>query len=59
MKRVAVLIHSIYVEYSLNILEGICNFYKDKNVQLFVSQVGIADQRLYVEKKRFHSGEIR
>lgn len=39
MKKIAVLIHSLTVEYAIDVLSGISDYFKDKDVQLIVSQV--------------------
>lgn len=39
MKTIAVLMHSLTVEYELNVLQGITDFFKDKDVKLIISQV--------------------
>ena len=35
MKTIAVILHSLLVEYSVQILEGITSYYKDKNIRLY------------------------
>lgn len=39
MKNIAVLINSLTVEYSLNVLSGIISFFKDKDVRLITGQI--------------------
>ncbi|MBQ8211603.1 MAG: substrate-binding domain-containing protein, partial [Treponema sp.] len=39
MKTIAVLVHSLTVEYAVQVLEGITTFYKNKNVRLVIFQV--------------------
>lgn len=41
MKNIAVLINSFTVEYSLEVLAGISDFFEDKNVRLIISQTNI------------------
>jgi len=39
MKTIAVLIHSLTVEYAVQVLEGITTYYKDKDVRLVIFQI--------------------
>ncbi|MCR4733617.1 MAG: substrate-binding domain-containing protein [Treponema sp.] len=39
MKNIAVLINSLTIEYSLSVLKGISDYYKDKDVRLIIGQV--------------------
>ncbi len=39
MKNIAVLINSLTIEYSLSVLKGISDFFKDKDVRLIIGQV--------------------
>ncbi|MCQ2576557.1 MAG: GGDEF domain-containing protein [Treponema sp.] len=38
MKKIAVLVHNVSIDYSSTVLEGISDFFSDKNVQLIVCQ---------------------
>lgn len=39
MKTIAVLIHSLTVEYAVQVLDGITTYYKDKDVRLVIFQI--------------------
>lgn len=39
MKNIAVLINSLTAEYSLTVLDGVINFFKDKDVRLITAQI--------------------
>lgn len=39
MKNIAVLVHNFTVEYSITILEGIVDFFRDKDVRLLIGQL--------------------
>lgn len=38
MKTIAVFVHSLTVEYSLNVLNGVTDYFKNKNVRLIICQ---------------------
>ncbi len=39
MKKIAIFVQSITIEYSIEILTGIADFYKDKDVKLIIGQI--------------------
>lgn len=39
MKNIAILLHSLTAEYSIDILTGINDYFKDKDVKLFIAQI--------------------
>lgn len=59
MKNIAVLINSLTVEYSLNILNGIFSFFKDKDVRIITGQISPSRQETrYFEYQCWTNAEI-
>lgn len=65
MKKIAVLVHSLTVEYALNVLSGVSNFFSDKDVMLFVAQTknphylyGLFDYHCWANTELLFSSEI-
>jgi len=45
MKKIAVIITTYNIEYSFDFLSGICDFYKDKDVQLVIAQTKLPHEK--------------
>lgn len=65
MKKIAVLIHSLTTEYSIEVLNGVIEFFKDKDVQLFIGPVknphtviGIYEYQNWTSKNLLSTDEI-
>lgn len=65
MKTIGVLIHSLTVEYALNVLEGITNFFKNKNIRILIAQTkspncgsGIYEYQCWASAEYLFSQEI-
>jgi len=65
MRTIAVILHSLLVEYSVQILEGITSYYKDKNIRTLIFQTndphsvyGVYDYQNWVGTEFLKSEEI-
>lgn len=56
MKNIAVLINSLTIEYSLNILSGISDFFKDEDVRLIIGQIKSPNTKIGMYEYQCWSG---